>query len=512
MSVKDILAVLSPADLIVHRGIEKEGLRVARNGHIAQDDHPYAAGAALTHPHITTDYSEALLEFITPVRDNAEAVLNDLHALHHFTLTAMPNQTIWPASMPCRVDGELDIRIAEYGDSHLGQLKHAYRHGLWHRYGRLMQAIAGMHYNYSVPQSLLEKLAQARGLVFNQDTQTELYFDLIRNFRRYQWLLLHLFGASPAFDQSFKVGRSASLPKFGQRTHLLTSATSLRMSDIGYSNNVQSDLFVCFNGLESYSKTLTRAMNTSYSGYEKIGLRDGNQYKQLNTNVLQIENEYYSDIRPKRNPKQGEKPLQALTKYGVEYIEVRCLDLNPFEALGSNKTQLQFLDIFLTWCLLSDSPKFSEQACQMVRLNQQRVLNHGASNQAQLSDEQGQLRTIEEWGLALIAQMQPLAETLEGVAPGSLDALHEAKKMLTGEAETLAQRMMRELTEQQLDFQDWAHELAHQHKTSILATEPDPAWQARLRELNKQSHGDEKALSDASTGSFDDYLSQWLAL
>lgn len=510
MSVKDILATLTSDDLIVTRGIEKEGLRVNSNGHIAQDDHPYGAGSALTHPHITTDYSEALLEFITPVRNNAPDVLNDLHALHHFTLTQMPTQTIWPASMPCRVDGELDIRIAEYGSSHLGQLKHVYRHGLWHRYGRLMQAIAGMHYNFSAAPSLLAKIAQAQGSELTKDKQTELYFNLIRNFRRYQWLLLHLFGASPAFDQSFKVGRSASLPKFAQRSHLLDSATSLRMSDIGYSNNVQSDLFVCFNSLQSYAATLSRAMQTSYAGYENIGIKDGKQWQQLNTNVLQIENEYYSDIRPKRNAKNGEKPLQALTRHGVEYIEVRCLDLNPYEPLGSNLAQLQFLDTFLLWCLISDSPKLSDEECQAVRLNQQRAINHGISNTALLKDA-GQDRTIGEWGQDIIAQLQPIARLLEAQYPGTEAALASMNDKLQGKSETVAQRMVRELQSTQTDFQVWTEQLADRHKQTILAQPIDPQWQQTLTEQAHASHAAEQALVRDSKGTFADYLQQWLA-
>ncbi|WP_119393467.1 glutamate--cysteine ligase [Salinibius halmophilus] len=510
MSVKELLPTLTKEDLLVTRGIEKEGLRVNAYGHIAQDDHPYGAGSALTHPHITTDYSEALLEFITPVRTSAQAVLDDLHALHHFTLTQMPSQTIWPASMPCKVDGELDIRIAEYGDSHLGQLKHVYRHGLWHRYGRLMQAIAGMHYNFSVPESLLAKIAQAQGSELTQDKQTELYFNLIRNFRRYQWLLLHLFGASPAFDQSFKVGRSASLPKFAKRSHLLDTATTLRMSDIGYSNNVQSDLFVCFNSLNSYAATLSNAMQTSFVGYENIGLQDGKQWKQLNTNVLQIENEYYSDIRPKRNAKNGEKPLQALTKYGVEYIEVRCLDLNPFEPLGSNLAQLQFLDTFLLWCLMSDSPKLSDEECHAVRVNQQRAINHGLNKDALLKDGDTE-RTIGEWGLALIDDMQAIADQLEGQYSGTRAALDTMREKLKGNSETVAQRMVREMKAEQADFQDWAERLAVAHKQTILAQAPNPEWQATLTEQTKASHLAEQQLSKESQGSFNDYLAAWLA-
>ena len=312
------------------KGVEKEGLRVDANGFIAQTPHPEALGSALTHPRITTDYSEALLELITPVFDNTEAMLASLRDIHRFVQQNLDNEVFWAASMPCEIDGDASIPIAEYGSSNTGRLKHVYRQGLAVRYGRIMQSIAGAHYNLSLPDSFWRKWQE---LVGNKDSlrdfKSDQYFWLIRNFRRRSWLLMLLFGASPALDASFVAGVRHDLARFDDRTWFGQHATSLRMGDLGYHNNAQASLNICFNELSTYTRTLDRAIHTNWPAYEAIGTRRNGEFVQINTNVLQIENEYYSAVRPKRTTERGEKPIQALDARGVEYIAVRCLNLDP---------------------------------------------------------------------------------------------------------------------------------------------------------------------------------------
>lgn len=352
-----------------HRGLEKEGLRTNLQGVISQADHPMALGSALTHSSITTDYSEALLEFITSVNQNPAQNLSALNHLHHFTYLNLKDELVWPGSMPSKLEGELSIRIAEYGESNIGKLKHVYRHGLWHRYGRIMQSIAGLHFNFSLNekfwpafQDLLQKQQTQQDFISSQ------YFGLIRNFRRYSWLLMYVYGASPATDGSFFEQNKHNLEQING-SYLSPYATSLRMSDVGYTNKAQDSLYVCFNGLKGYIDNLTEAIATRYPDYDKIGIKDGNVFKQMNSNILQIENEYYSDVRPKRVARSGEKPVCALSSRGVEYIEVRCLDLNPYEPLGISEEQIYFLDVFLLWCLLKDSPIMVDDECERTRRN-----------------------------------------------------------------------------------------------------------------------------------------------
>jgi len=317
------------------KGLEKEGLRVDADGFIAQTPHPEALGSALTNPAITTDYSEALLELVTPVCESTEELLGALDGIHSYVHQHLGDEVLWPLSMPCRLDGDASIPIAHYGTSNIGTLKTVYRRGLAERYGRMMQSIAGTHYNFSMPDSFWENWQKQLGDTGPlSEFRTQQYFWLIRNFRRRSWLLMYLFGASPALDKSFVEGRRHRLDTLDNQTLYEPYATSLRMSDLGYNNQAQSSLDICFNRLETYTQTLDHAIHTSWPPYREIGLfRDGDRI-QINDSVLQIENEYYSAIRPKRTTQSGEKPLHALQSRGVEYVEVRCLDLDPFAPQG----------------------------------------------------------------------------------------------------------------------------------------------------------------------------------
>ncbi|MEC8427996.1 MAG: glutamate--cysteine ligase, partial [Pseudomonadota bacterium] len=135
----------------VFKGLEKESLRVSPDGQLSQNDHPRALGSALTHRNITTDYSEALLEFITEPTEDTEALLQQLDDIQRYTYKNLPEgETLWVASMPCMLTADEDIPVARYGDSNVGKMKTVYRLGLGERYGRTMQTIAGVHYNFSL--------------------------------------------------------------------------------------------------------------------------------------------------------------------------------------------------------------------------------------------------------------------------------------------------------------------------------------------------------------------------
>src|SRR4051812_21150799 len=304
----------------LQRGIEKESLRVGRDGRLALTPHPEQLGSALTHPFITTDFCESQLELITGVHDSVEACIREITEIHQAVYRAMGDELLWVASMPCNLPGDAAIPIGRYGSSNVGRAKSVYRTGLGHRYGRRMQTISGIHYNFSLPTRLT-----------NDD-----YFGLIRNFRRQSWLLLYLFGASPAVCSTFVEGRQHQLQPLGDGTLHLPHATSLRMGRLGYQSEAQSSLAVSYNSLHTYAASLQEALTKSYPAYEAIGIRDGDEYRQLSTTMLQIENEFYGTIRPKRPIRSGERALHALRERGVEYVEVRLMDLDPFVAVGIN--------------------------------------------------------------------------------------------------------------------------------------------------------------------------------
>ncbi len=362
----------------IKRGIEKESLRVGLDGYLSKKEHPKALGSSLTHSFITTDYSEALLELITPPSDDPQEPVRFLHQIHQFVTKNIGNEFLWNASMPCMMTEEKDIPIAKFGDSNLGRQKYIYRVGLGKRYGKLMQTIAGVHYNFSFPDEFWQQLKTVEGHKADlQDYKSERYMGLIRNFLRYSWMLPFLFGASPGICRSFVKGKKHNLETLVEGSLYGPFATSLRMGDMGYSNNAQSRLNISYNSLEEYTQGLEKAIRTSEPLYEEIGIKVDGEYQQLSTSLLQIENEYYANIRPKRVAHSGERPALSLKRGGVEYIEVRGLDINPFSSDGITNEQIQWLDCFLVTCLLLPSPDISIREEGEIRQNLHRAVNYG---------------------------------------------------------------------------------------------------------------------------------------
>ena len=495
------------------KGVEKEGLRVDGKGFIAQTAHPRALGSTLTHPRITTDYSEALLELITPVCTSTDAMLESLRDIHRFVQQNLDKEVLWAASMPSEIDGDESIRIAEYGSSNSGMLKHVYRQGLAVRYGRIMQSIAGAHYNLSLPDSFWQKWQELTGSTDTlKDFKSDQYFWLIRNFRRRSWLLMLLFGASPALDSSFVAGVKHKLSRFDERTWYGEHATSLRMGDLGYHNNAQASLDICFNELESYSRTLERAIHTNWPAYEAIGTRRGDQFIQLNTNVLQIENEYYSAVRPKRTTESGEKPIQALDERGVEYVEVRCLDLDPFSPVGVNREQIDFLDLFLLDCLLSDSPRISDDECERLDDNYNDVNASGRWRELTLC-RAGERVAVGQAAHELFDQLQPLAELLDGWAGNDTyrSALAAQRDKLQGADWSVpSARVLEAMSASGLGHRDWVQSVSEQHQKTLIEEPLSAQKLADYEAMARESLAQQEAMEAADNQPFAEFLDAYL--
>ena len=323
------------------KGIEKEALRLDTNGYLAQTPHPPALGSAMTNRYITTDFSEALLEFVTPAFESTWEALRLLCDIHQFTYEHLDDELLWIASMPCQIPPDEGIPLARYGTSNVGQMKTIYRRGLGYRYGRHMQTIAGVHFNYSLPEAFWPRYHEIIGQDGDEvDFRSAQYLGLIRNFRRMGWLVLYLFGASPAMCKSFGGGRELQMPSLNDETWHEPFGTSLRMSDLGYSNQNQARINISLNDLDQYIHDLRRAIETPEPAYEKIGVKVDGEYRQLSASQLQIENEYYSPIRPKRVARSGERPTAALRRGGIEYVEVRSLDINTSDPAGRRSETL----------------------------------------------------------------------------------------------------------------------------------------------------------------------------
>jgi glutamate--cysteine ligase len=502
----------------IRRGVEKEGLRVTdSDATLSQSRHPVALGSALTHASITTDYSEALLEFITPVSESIEATEKALADLHRFTAQNLEGELLWNASMPCIVNGDAGIPIAEFGHSNVGQMKRVYRNGLSVRYGRKMQAIAGIHYNFSLPAHFWDvALEYVQSEHDATAFQTEGYLGLIRNFFSRVWLLLYLLGASPTVCASFLQGnRSHPLLPMGDDHHsyFLPYATSLRMGDLGYTSNAQGGMDVCYNDLNQYITTLRKAILTPHAPYRAFQKMDNGERAQLNNSLLQIENEFYSPIRPKRVTRSGEPPVVALARSGIEYVEVRCVDINPFTPHGIDADTMRLIDLFLIACLIDDSPLCDEEGQRRNRENLQRVVSHGRDPALTLLSHSGEEVTLAELATPILDRMTEIASWFDGDSKDRIyeDVVRDTRQRVSDPSKTLSARMLKEMDASGLSFWQLANRYSRQWHAEHLATPIEPSALAQLADEAASSVVRQQQLESQESLSFEDYLAQFYA-
>jgi len=497
-SLQERLRGLADIDLPgIRRGIEKESLRARPDGRLALTAHPVALGSALTHPSITTDFSESQLELITGVHAGVTSCLDELTQIHQVVYREIADELLWVGSMPCELPPDDSIPIGRYGVSNVGRAKSVYRTGLGHRYGRRMQTISGIHYNWSMP-----------------GVANDAYFALIRNFRRHSFLLLYLFGASPAVGSNFVAGREHRLQRLSEDTLHLPGATSLRMGRLGYQSDAQAALSVSYNSLEGYGASLHDALTRPYPPYEALGiLAPAGEYRQLATSLLQIENEFYGTIRPKRVIRPGERPLHALRERGVQYVEVRCMDLDPFEPVGIGAGTIRFLDIFLLHCLLADSPPDTPAEIAALARNQHRTAERGRDPDLRLERGHDPV-TIAEWGAQLLDECAPIAVALDTAAGGSghIAALASAAIALR-EPECLPSTRV-------LDTMRGAHDGSHiafvtacsERTRQALTQRPFPAeLRERFDRMARQSVQEQQRIEAADAVPFEEFRQQYLS-
>ena len=496
------------------KGVERESLRVTPDGRISRRPHPRALGSPLTSEHITTDYSEALIELVTPAFTHTWELLHYLCDIHQFVYRHLEDELLWATSMPCAIEDDASIPIAQYGRSNIGRMKTVYREGLGWRYGRMMQAIAGVHFNYSFPEQFWPVLAdvlESRG--HGREFISEAYFALLRNYRRHGWIVLYLFGVSPAVCKSFLKGRDFSLKQLDTGTFYEPHATSLRMSDLGYRNKSQAGVDISVNSLDEYVRDLARAISTPNPEYQRIGVKVDGEYRQLNTNLLQIENEYYSFIRPKRVAHSGERPTKALRRAGVEYVEVRALDVSAFDPVGINQHKMRFLEAFLALCVLKDSPPLGHDAQAELDDNHLTVARRGREPGLQLKRD-GRTIPMVTWAQELLDQMQGVCEMLDqGIArkPYATALGIQAAKMQDVSL-TPAARLLHEMQTTGESFFQLALRMSNAHKGYFL--ELHPPNEQRLAEFRAEAEESLRAQAKIESSDalpFDEYLARYLA-
>lgn len=501
----------------IKRGFEKESLRVDEEGKLALTPHPEDLGASLTHPFITTDYSESLLEFITPPTQDLKEPFQRLSDLHQYTYSVLRNECLWTASMPCNLPKDEDIPIAEYGNSNLGQLKHIYRRGLGKRYGRTMQTIAGIHYNFSLSESFFSEYQTWIG---NQDPLktfiSEQYLGIIRNSLRYGWLLPLLFGSTPAICSSFynpQAKIAEVLEHAGKHTLYGPYATSLRLSDLGYHNKSHNSMLVSYNSFSEYLQTMHNAVHTVDPTFAKIGIKIGDEYQQLSNAILQIEDEHYAMVRPKRVSLPEERTLVALQREGIEYIEIRALDINPFLPMGIEPKTMYFLDAFLLTCLFLDSPVIEIAEMDRIQDNQYRIVTEGRKTDLKLTTSLGKQENALILAVDFLNKMLRVAEYLDKAY--EIDNFTEACRAALNTLKDLnslpSALILQDMKKNHWSHFDFAQYWSHYHQNYFKQLPFSPDLVQSYQALAKESLQAKAALENQDTTLFPEFLAKFLA-
>lgn len=437
-------------------GLEKESQRIEPDGTLALSPHPAAFGDKLTHPYITTDFAESQLELITPPLPGTKEVLERLSAIHDEVYAGLGRELLWPLSMPPVLPPEADIPIARYGPSPEGRAREAYREGLAARYGKKMQMICGLHVNFSYGRDLLARYGELRfpGLA-SEERRDALYFAAARNFLRYRWLLIYLFGASPTFDPSYGPVVDRELAVIEERCPACSGAaagydryaTSLRVSRYGYANAFRTAGTVSFNSRAAYVDTFRRLLETE----------------------LATESEWYSPIRLKSFAAKGESQLAAMERCGVKYMEVRLIDLDPHERTGIGLGRLDFLHLFLLFCLFHDSPPITEAECRTMQENHHLVSLFGRKPGLKLLRPDGSETLLVDWAGEILDRLAEIAEWAEDGSGRYREAV-ERERMKTRDVSLVPSAvMMREMAERGESFAEYGLRLAKKHKKIPLA-------------------------------------------
>ena len=490
----------------ISRGIEKESLRVSKDNTISSADHPASLGSALTNKYITTDFSEALLELITPTHSSVENALNNLNEICKFVVTETP-ETIWPSSIPCKIENENSIRLADYGTSNAGLLKTLYRSGLSYRYGSMMQTVSGIHYNFSFSDKFFESL---RGNEDLQSFKNKSYLSLIRNFRRNAWMILYLFGSSPVVPKTFITDRKNFLQELNQDDLFLEYATCLRMSELGYMSKAQDNLHIAYNDINEYLKDLKNALTKEHKRYGEVGtIKDGKRI-QINTSIIQIENEYYSSIRPKRVTPTGERPINVLRNEGIDYVEIRALDNNSFLPTGIDEDTSYFLEAYLIGCFFGEDKKSTENEIKELLMNWGNVVKEGRNPNLKLLKNKEKV-SIKDSGMAVIDSLRNIFEQMppemNEYVKKVFKSLDQQEEKFNNASLTPSGKIVTDLRNNNKTWEELNLELAKQHSDSLEEIGMDLSYLSEEAQISLEKF---KELGKYSEEEFDVYLDKFV--
>ncbi|WP_281615295.1 bifunctional glutamate--cysteine ligase GshA/glutathione synthetase GshB [Flammeovirga sp. SubArs3] len=360
-------------------GFEKENIRVDKSGHIALTPHPEKLGDKLTHPYITTDFSESQIEMITPIRPSVKEALGFLETIHDIvTLNLDNDELLWPQSTPPLLpEDEAKINIAHFGEKGIENEK--YREHLANTYGKKKQLLSGIHFNFSFPEKALEHYYKTSEKNISYDKfKEEIYLRITRNFLKDRWFLIALLGNSPVLHNTYNKSCIDELPKATSDAHHFCDATSMRSSMCGYKNNI--DLILDYSSIENYKKSIK---------------------SWIDKGVISSEKENYSTLRLKEiNGK-------------LSHIEVRLLDLDPLVKCGINPLNAEIIHIFLIYCLLKDEEGISDEEQTEAHFNQEIAAEQGMSMTADLKIDGKKVNLQRE----IMLKYRAIEKTVEDILP-----------------------------------------------------------------------------------------------
>jgi glutamate--cysteine ligase len=284
------------------------------------------------------------------------------------------------------------------------------------------------------------------------------------------------------------------------------------MSDIGYKSKNQANLKIDYNSLPGYVDSLSKAIETPYPDYEKIGVVVDGEYRQLNSNILQIENEFYSTIRPKQIINSGEKPTLALKRRGVRYIEMRSLDLDLFNPIGIDVSKARFIEALLLTCLLTDSPQMSDMDHQVNNANQLAVANSGRKPGLEL--QKGELAiSLQDWAAEILESMQPVCAILDNEdtdKPYSA-ALAAQQLLVQNPALTASARILEGMTQTGHPFSRYALNQSAEHARYFRLNKLDKTRTQQFDEMAQQSLTKQRELESKKQIPFAEFLTQYFS-
>ena len=411
-------------------GLEKEGLRATLPFDLAQTMHPESLGDREVNPHIKTDYGEAQPEIITPPLAPYTNAHNWLQSLSKVLSACLPeDEYMWPFSVPCQLPEEHLINIAVTTNPELA----AYRLYTAARYGKKRQLVNGIHINYSFDEGFIDVLfGKIKDFETVETLRDELYLKLASNFLRYQWLLIYLFGATPIAEPDF-----FDAPFFKNKELPTAPMRSLRKSQYGFTNDPK--VAVRYDSIINYAGDLQSAVATG---------------------VLKKEREYYGDVRLRGKVKD----TSSLLEDGIQYLEFRSFDNNPYHISGLTMETLQFIHLFfLTMLLLPEkvSPEETEKGNDLTKL----VAQENPLAKTELYDE----------GLWLCHQMADVAKELE-LSDDYTDVIENAISQLNHPETTIAGRIMTAISDDS-NLLELGYELGVEHKEEILAFDGMPGFE-----------------------------------